>query len=284
MDAKRIAWIDNAKAIGIFLVVLGHLPVPEYLATYIYSFHMPLFFFLSGLVFKGRESTVLAFARTRSRTLLIPYVVFGVLTYLFWVLIARNVGQDIGTGIPWYQPLVGMLYSNGIDDWLIHNVPIWFLTCLLLTELCFYLLSRVAHGYLQLLAALVTVATIGYCASYLDLPRFPWGINLITETLVFFGAGYLVGSGFRDGHLSIRSGVLLVLGILGVHLVLAFWNGRVDMNWNNQGNFLLFYLAAFSGISGWLLMARMMPASRIVAYVGQNTLTILCYTVWHSPC
>ncbi|MBC1212116.1 acyltransferase family protein [Listeria booriae] len=59
---ERITWIDYAKGIGIILVVYGHvlrgvfeagLDIPIKLFTYedsfIYSFHMPLFFFLSGL-------------------------------------------------------------------------------------------------------------------------------------------------------------------------------------------------------------------------------------------
>src|SRR5690606_15822455 len=61
---ERNAWVDYAKAIGIILVVYGHvargvfnagLPMEEssYLLvdSIIYSFHMPLFFFLSGLFF-----------------------------------------------------------------------------------------------------------------------------------------------------------------------------------------------------------------------------------------
>ena len=45
MTDKRISYIDMAKGIGIILVVLGHSIFPsENLTTWIYSFHMPLFF------------------------------------------------------------------------------------------------------------------------------------------------------------------------------------------------------------------------------------------------
>jgi fucose 4-O-acetylase-like acetyltransferase len=46
----RVGWIDFCKGIGIFLVVLGHILRDVIAVDYIYSFHMPLFFFLSGLV------------------------------------------------------------------------------------------------------------------------------------------------------------------------------------------------------------------------------------------
>ena len=47
--SKNIAFIDTLKAIGIILVVIGH--NDTILTKYIYSFHMPLFFFLSGITF-----------------------------------------------------------------------------------------------------------------------------------------------------------------------------------------------------------------------------------------
>ena len=51
--SERIAWIDAAKGIGILLVVLGHtFNIPVWLHNWIYSFHMPLFFLLAGLIIR----------------------------------------------------------------------------------------------------------------------------------------------------------------------------------------------------------------------------------------
>ena len=55
MSPKRLHYIDIAKGIGILLVALAHNDLAGYapfLYHWIYSFHMPLFFFLSGLFFK----------------------------------------------------------------------------------------------------------------------------------------------------------------------------------------------------------------------------------------
>lgn len=49
---EREKYIDYAKGIGIILVILGHVSVPNPIITYIFSFHMPLFIFLSGMVFR----------------------------------------------------------------------------------------------------------------------------------------------------------------------------------------------------------------------------------------
>ncbi|SUY94743.1 acyltransferase [Klebsiella pneumoniae] len=91
----REAWVDYAKGIGIILVVFGHvnrglysagiqLSGSSYLLTdsIIYSFHMPLFFFLSGLVFlrnpwikRGKTSFVIS----KIDTIVYPYVSWSLL-------------------------------------------------------------------------------------------------------------------------------------------------------------------------------------------------------------
>ncbi len=54
----RIELIDIAKATTIILVILGHTPGNLYTPMYrrlLYSFHMPLFFFLAGMSIKAKE-------------------------------------------------------------------------------------------------------------------------------------------------------------------------------------------------------------------------------------
>ena len=52
----RIQWIDYSKFIGIVMVILGHLYLNnKYITNFIYSFHMPFFFFLSGGVINTKE-------------------------------------------------------------------------------------------------------------------------------------------------------------------------------------------------------------------------------------
>ncbi len=89
--AARVAWVDVAKGIGIFLVVEGHvlpglqsaglLPTDEqspglrFLHDWTYAFHMPLFFFLSGLfVLRSAQGGLARFLDGKLRTVLYPYL------------------------------------------------------------------------------------------------------------------------------------------------------------------------------------------------------------------
>ena len=48
----RVRWIDMVKGFGIFLMVIGHASgLPENIKLWIYGFHMPLFFILSGYTY-----------------------------------------------------------------------------------------------------------------------------------------------------------------------------------------------------------------------------------------
>ena len=82
----RLAWIDALKGFGIVLVVFAHYRLPEALDTYIFSFHMPLFFFISGCLFNFVKYTESAtnFVKGRFKSLIIPYFAFAALTCLFY--------------------------------------------------------------------------------------------------------------------------------------------------------------------------------------------------------
>ena len=87
---RRITWIDSAKGIGIILVVLAHTFWGG--RTIIYTFHMPLFFFISGALYHRRESlTFIDSMKRRINSLLKPYILFSVISpFLQYTLMGIN--------------------------------------------------------------------------------------------------------------------------------------------------------------------------------------------------
>lgn len=141
---NRIHWIDICRGIGIILVLYGHLFVSDKNNYLIFAFHMPLFFFISGLVFKpvankSLTSIVLKFARQ----LLIPYYLFAVMTYLFSFVsqIISQTAGNISLSSTGYQ-LFGILYGSGSNGMLGYNVVLWFLPCLFITKLIFAFVTK----------------------------------------------------------------------------------------------------------------------------------------------
>lgn len=118
-DRQRETWIDIAKAIGIMLVMYGHVITSGTLTNIIYVFHMPFFFALSGYLFglSKRKYSFGGFVISRSKSLLLPYIYFLGILFLYWVAVEHYF-------IPW-------------------NVgPIWFLIVLYFDEIVFFFLQQ----------------------------------------------------------------------------------------------------------------------------------------------
>jgi fucose 4-O-acetylase-like acetyltransferase len=54
MIEKREDVFDIMKGVGIILMIIGHCAIPRLLWHFIFSFHMPLFFIISGFFFKPK--------------------------------------------------------------------------------------------------------------------------------------------------------------------------------------------------------------------------------------
>ena len=116
---QREKWVDWAKALGILLVVMGH-SVYAYgdVTRFIFVIHMPLFFFISGYLFKTtrswREVSV-----SNVKTLLIPYVGFNVIGFFYYLAICIVKLLLMG-GVDWNMYVTNQLWrtafglANGI--------------------------------------------------------------------------------------------------------------------------------------------------------------------------
>ncbi len=88
MVKQRIAWIDTSKALGVILVIYGHISLcPNALNVWLCSFHMPLFFFLSGVTINIEKlSNFKMFFINKFKTLIIPYFIFSAVNWLWTAL------------------------------------------------------------------------------------------------------------------------------------------------------------------------------------------------------
>lgn len=130
MLKKRIDFFDNCKFFLMLLVVVGHFfepytassPICRSLFLFIYSFHMPAFFFLSGL-FDGRN-TPLSKRLHKALYYLVLYIVLKVtITLVRWPFVGRpSFSLLTEDGIPWfclvlgvYTLLAGLLYKANVN-------------------------------------------------------------------------------------------------------------------------------------------------------------------------
>lgn len=272
---NRLLWIDTAKCLGIFLVVLGHQTIPEKFSAWIYSFHMPLFFFLSGYIYNSNKLSFSELLVKKSRSLLVPYLFIATVSYLFWLLIGRNYGNDATLNISVSKPLLGIFYSTGTNNWLVFNKALWFLTCLFCVELIY---DR-AHKKFQSTPVFIVLAfAIGFILTYYKVNNLPWGLNIAFIAIPFYGIGHLMKEYEILKKVLPKSPISLCfisLLLLGLNFLLSSYNGRVDMAEFHFNNLFVFYSSAFTGILSFVLISRILEQNNLLLFFGKKTLIIL---------
>lgn len=271
-EYQRIFWIDNLKGIGVIFIIFGHsISCLDFLINYLFSFHVPLFFFIAGLNFNERSlNNFRLFCIKRAKRLLVPYVFFNLISYVLWLSRVKllNIPQEV----PAIKPLVGVLYGNGNGLWLIHNTPLWFFVCLFIAQIMLFMILRIAKSKSHLIVLLFVFAAIGYLDSkYLNI-RLPWSIDIAFTAVVFSGIGYIFK---RYSHTyRTNNNIIILFVVLMLSLTVVYFNGKIDMNYNKFNNIFLFYSGAFLGIFFWFNISVMVGRLSIFRYIGNNSLTI----------
>lgn len=140
MKSEQWKWVDIAKGIGIILVFLGHFNIPDTLRAEIYTFHMPLFFFLSGVVFNGHKP-INRFLGDEAKRMIVPYYCWAFFYFVLFKLLVQIVrGQGVNIGKDVYTYL-----TMGRKD------TIWFLSALLCVQVMAYIFLRLVKNNKALL-------------------------------------------------------------------------------------------------------------------------------------
>ena len=115
MEKRRIEYFDTAKFIGMMMIILGHFGVPE-INRFVYTFHIPLFFLISGYFYAPRESTVLL-VKNKFRQLIIPYILVMLVVICIYGMQNWYKGislSETGRGI--FSYIIGYFYGSGESD------------------------------------------------------------------------------------------------------------------------------------------------------------------------
>ena len=138
---KRIEYVDIAKGIGMLLVVWAHILVEGPINWFIYVFHMPLFFYISGMLFApAKYNTCITLIKKRFHTLLVPYVIYSIVTWIVWATYSILFKAEVDS---YWMPLFQTVIAQGSGGFLVHNVPLWFVTCLFVVEVTYFYINRI---------------------------------------------------------------------------------------------------------------------------------------------
>ena len=282
--------VDVAKGLGIVLVVFGHNWIVQRdvgeLYRVIFSFHMPLFFFLSG-VFLAPHKDFGQTLRQKADSLLKPYAVVLLLLALRYSIPPHAITADY---------FLGMLYATGRS---IVWIPLWFLPALFAVQIAAILLLRMpAIGeskrlQLSIVVALLLIGVpllrLGHDLVLLSLevlpglPRriigLPWSLDMLPINLAFLLAGDATADYARHPErLKPLHGGLIAGGLALLH---GAFDATLNMNGRIYDSMLVSSLEAFAGIYLTLFAAgricRHEKPAAMFAYLGEASLFIFIF-------
>ena len=292
--SKRLDHLDMAKGIGIFLVALGHM---EDIATgtrvWISSFHMPLFFVISGILMavKDEPSRDLGLCvKKRFRGIIIPYLWFSLSYFVI----------DIGN--------LNIVHNIDLRTFIVDTISsvtfygmsvLWFLPALFLATTGFLFFKKKFPD--RAVFPVIMATALAAYAIKLQLQKL-YAANedsLVITSLInivyiflraavaqsFVATGYYVrkiweGAGTRGSEfmkvLSSRPGSFAAGAVLlGINIPLALLNGCADLRNIILNNLLIYYVAAFTGCFGIILLCKALPKVGLVTYFGRNSLIVM---------
>lgn len=151
-------WVLIAKGIGIILVVVGHFR-PESSPTYwseivkiIYSFHMPLFFVLSGYLYSHGKHSYSDLIKSKTKRLLYPFVSIATAIFLIKYIAGRVVNLELPVNIDSIYALLARPFNS-------YMPVLWFVHALFLI-FAIYPLARLVLNNLAMLLLLVVINSV----------------------------------------------------------------------------------------------------------------------------
>ena len=299
---KRNSLVDIMKGICIILMVAGHANFP--LTKFIYLFHMPVFFMLSGYCYKTNYSDslilVVSFIKKRGTTLWIPFVIWtSIFTILHNVFINFNIYTDNPLFITWdlKQDNSQLLYPINIFN-VIKSIGksillsgstqigcgLWFLAILMKISLlyCFieYFLKKIAPNKIMILQILISflLLVIGFACHVNGISLL--SIDKVFSYYILYNLGYTIKA--IDLGRIIEKGkvprILLSLVSLGF-LILSKKIGYIALDRTDYKHPLFLITVC---LLGWVfiyeisyLITKNDVMSKVLVFIGQNTLGIL---------
>lgn len=268
---KREHYLDVLKGIGILFVVFGHITHVWGLRGYIWGFHMPLFFLVSGMLFdRIKYQSFSVFLKKRINGLVLPYFFLAFVNLGLWC-VTKNHMKEVDDST-WVDQLLGIFYGNmnGAVG------ALWFLPALFSMECIFYVISFLGNRWVVLLVTVIA-NVIGFVLLKTPLEYLPWGINLALIAMPFYGIGNVFAHEINS--IKKKSFLLKILAVL-VCAILSYLLLPIthyDLSMHSFANYYGYIPVGLCGIFTYLFLSQIINSNKVLEWLGRNTLVLIAF-------
>lgn len=285
----RTIWVDAARGVAIILVLLGHNNPP--FIKYIFGFHMPFFFVLSGFLFSD-TGTAIEYIQKILKKYVLVYWILGLINTFVYLAQYFCVTRGFSGALEIIKRnLLGILLVDSEN--MLGCGPIWFLIALAIALIVFKLImltKNIALIALETISVSLIGIALGMYSNTVGF-RIYFKFDIALVSVLFVAIGYFIKTIVKKESLckyipcekkslQIVSVIcLLVTGYLAIRCNLA--GSWVDMNNSRYGNIALFYLGAITWSVALIIIMRaftsVLPTKFTagITFLGTNTLFLM---------
>ena len=247
---QRVEWVDTLKFIGILSVILGHINFP--LNGFIYTWHMPLFFMVSGFFIKF-ETHFKDFVVKNFKRLMIPYFIFSIVGLFIEILKRYLLHRE---ALDYTHEIKGIFIDMdfaGLCN--TYAFVLWFLPALFFSRVFLYLIKNKIPSLLLFMASF-----------YIDLP---FGIDNALNSFMFVYVGNIIFEKRLPNILVLLSFTVLVA------IYLFGFNLNLDMASKVYSNKFLNVIWTVSFVYGLIFCIKNIRLnSKFIKIWGSNTMLL----------
>lgn len=268
---NRYEWIDWMKTIGIYLIILGHFySVGE---KFIYVFHVPLFFVISGFLNK-KETVGEIFWKKLWYNLAVPMLLMAVVNFVYHCFLQLFMGAFNPSDAYWFVRNLAFGMVAGLDT-------LWFVYTLILLKI-FYQFCHPNCIFFALIAVMLAMACVYNNSDLSGYPFFLKESNAIIDLCLaypFFALGVLMRNYAGMLNAINNEPILIAMFACGLFLVAlcSTYNGYVGLfGCNYGGNLFLFLVGALAGtLMIWALSKMFGSTPKAITIISRGTIIVL---------
>lgn len=281
---KRLKYLDIARGIGLLLVIISH---SCGLSSYLINYYIPLFFVVSGYIYKAGRGYGENIGR-KTKRLLIPYFGYSAVLLVFYAVMGRTLQEtrDSALGVLYsrYCLYDTTMYEDNVYLFTVANGAMWYLTAFFMASLVYHLVIDKCLASRKFLCGCILVL-VAITMALAELPiLLPWSIDIACVGALFMIVGTLLG---RAEFFEKKWNLPLVAGTLVVYILLSTVNPGINMSVREYGKYGFLSVPFFIliGISGSMLciwlgkLIQNNVVGRLMAYIGQNTIILLAFHI-----
>jgi len=267
MLGKRYKYLDYARGIAIIFVMYCHYFYEKtFFKNWIYTFHIPLFFIITGIIIGKKDDNGVYNVRKDFRNLMIPYYIMGTISVA--ALILLNIINEIHWSTDLVYNIKSLALFNGIK-------ALWFLPCLFFAKLFYFNIKQSVNDTRKLSFVIILVSIFSFVK--LDFISI-FFYNILRRVFIattFLFIGEFLSVRIQKEKINIFKIIILFL----LTLIMTKIMGNMDLYYVNLKDYFGYFLSAITGSMFILLICKYIEDKKIniklLEYIGKNTLIIL---------